>query len=249
MPIADGVITDEKRLVVSLPTIQYLLSHGAAVILCSHLGRPKNGYEEEYSLAPVAARLSELLDKPIVLASDVVGEDAQKNAAKLKPGEVMMLQNVRFEKLETKNDPALSKKFAALAELFVNDAFGSAHRAHCSTAGVADFLPAVSGFLIKRELEILGRILTDPARPFVAILGGGKVSDKIGTIESLLDKADTVLIGGGMSYTFYAALGRKIGTSMCEEDKLEVAGSLLEKASRGKVRLILPLDQIGRAHV
>jgi phosphoglycerate kinase len=178
------------------------------------------------------------------LAKDVVGEDARQKASALQPGQVMMLENVRFEKLETKNDPELSKKLADMADVFVNDAFGSAHRAHCSTAGVADFLPAVSGFLINRELEILGKILTNPARPFVAILGGGKVSDKIGTIESLLDKADTVLIGGGMSYTFYAALGRDIGTSMCEEDKLDIAGSLFEKASRNKVRLILPLDHV-----
>lgn len=244
VPIAEGVITDEKRLVVSLPTIRYLLSHKAAVILCSHLGRPKNGFEEKYSLSPVAARLSKLLGITVALAKDVVGEDARQKAAALQPGQVMMLENVRFEKLETKNDPELSKKLSDLADVFVNDAFGSAHRAHCSTAGVADFLPAVSGFLINRELEILGNILTNPARPFVAILGGGKVSDKIGTIESLLDKADTVLIGGGMSYTFYAALGRNIGTSMCEEDKLDIAGSLFEKASRNKVRLILPLDHV-----
>jgi phosphoglycerate kinase len=244
VPIHDGVITDEKRLTVSLATIKYLLKNDAAVILCSHLGRPKNGFEEKYSLAPVAKRLSQLLGKNVDLARDVVGHDAQKKAASLKPGEIMMLENVRFEIGETKNDPELSEKMASLAEIFVNDAFGSAHRAHCSTAGVASYLPAVSGFLIQRELEVLGKILINPARPFVAILGGGKVSDKIATIESLLDKADTVLIGGGMSYTFYAAMGRNIANSLCENDKLDMARGLLKKANDAKSWMMMPLDHV-----
>lgn len=231
VPLSDGVITDDKRIVAALPTVRYLLAHGAAVILCSHLGRPKNGPEEKFSMKPVAVRLSELLGMPVALAADVVGPDAAARAAALKPGEVLLLENVRFEKGETKNDPELSKKLAALADLFVNDAFGTAHRAHCSTAGVADYLKtAVSGFLIKKELEIMGGALDTPKRPFVAILGGAKVSDKIGVIESLLDKADSILIGGGMAYTFFKAQGREIGSSICEAEKLDVARSLLEKA-------------------
>lgn len=241
---SNGVITDEKRIAASLPTINYLLSHNAAVILCSHLGRPKNGPEEKFSMKPVADCLSKLLGKTVILAADVVGEDAQKKAAALKPGEILLLENVRFEKGETKNDPELSKKFAALADIFVNDAFGTAHRAHCSTAGVAEHLPAVSGYLIDKELKIMGKALTSPARPFVAILGGAKVSDKIGVIESLLDKADTVIIGGGMSYTFFAAMGRGVGTSICEREKIELAKGLLEKAAQKSVCLLLPVDTV-----
>ncbi|MEG1849134.1 MAG: phosphoglycerate kinase [Oscillospiraceae bacterium] len=244
VPLQDGAITDDKRITASLPTIRYLLEHGAAVILCSHLGRPKDGFEAKYSMAPIAKRLSELLGLPVALAADVVGEDACARARALRPGEVLLLENVRFHKEETKNDPAQSKKLAALAELFVNDAFGTAHRAHCSTAGVADYLPAVSGFLIKKELEIMGGALRHPRRPFVAILGGAKVSDKIGVIESLLDKADSVLIGGGMAYTFFKAQGFPIGSSICEEDKLDVARALLEKARQKGVALLLPVDNV-----
>lgn len=244
VPLADGEITDDKRIAASLPTIKYLLSKDAAVILCSHLGRPKNGPEEKFSMKPVARRLEQLLGQPVALAADVVGEDAQAKAKALKPGEVMLLENVRFEKGETKNDPELSAKFAALADIFVNDAFGTAHRAHCSTAGVAAHLPAVSGYLIGRELAVMGKALTNPERPFVAILGGAKVSDKIGVIESLLDKADSILIGGGMAYTFFAAQGRGIGTSICESEKIEIARRLLEKAEQKSVALLLPEDNV-----
>ncbi len=244
VPLADGEITDDKRISASLPTINYLLSKGAAVILCSHLGRPKNGPEEKYSMKPVAKRLEALLGRPVLLADDVVGADAQAKAKALKAGEVLLLENVRFEKGETKNDPELSAKFAALADIFVNDAFGTAHRAHCSTAGVAEHLPAVGGYLIGKELAVMGKALTDPARPFVSILGGAKVSDKIGVIESLLDKADSILIGGGMAYTFFAAQGREIGTSICEQEKIEIARQLLEKAEQKGVALLLPEDNV-----
>lgn len=244
VPLIDGKITDDKRIVASLPTIRYLLSKDAAVILCSHLGRPKNGPEEKFSMKPVAECLTKLLGQPVVLAADVVGADAQAKAKALGSGEVMMLENVRFEKGETKNDPELSVKFAALADIFVNDAFGTAHRAHCSTAGVAEHLPAVSGYLIGKELAVMGKALTDPARPFVAILGGAKVSDKIGVIESLLDKADSILIGGGMAYTFFAAQGHEIGSSICEKEKLDVAAQLIRKAKQKDVALLLPLDNV-----
>ncbi|PWM26254.1 MAG: phosphoglycerate kinase [Oscillospiraceae bacterium] len=245
VPLSDGVITDDKRIVAALPTIRYLLDHGAAVILCSHLGRPKNGPEEKYSLKPVAKRLSELLGVPVTLAADVVGPDASARAAALQPGQVLLLENVRFEKGETKNDPELSRKLASFADLFVNDAFGTAHRAHCSTTGVADYLKtAVSGFLIGKELEIMGGALEHPRRPFVAILGGAKVSDKIGVIESLLDKADSVLIGGGMAYTFFRAQGFGIGSSICEEEKLDVARSLFAQAKEKGVTLLLPVDNV-----
>ncbi|MFV0498360.1 MAG: phosphoglycerate kinase [Candidatus Fimivivens sp.] len=244
VPLAQGEITDDKRIVAALPTIKYLLSKGAAVILCSHLGRPKNGPEEKYTMKPVAKRLEELLGQPVQLAVDVVGEDAQAKAKALKSGEVLMLENVRFEKGETKNDPTLSAKFAALADIFVNDAFGTAHRAHCSTAGVAEHLPAVGGYLIGKELAVMGSALTNPERPFVAILGGAKVSDKIGVIESLLDKADSIIIGGGMAYTFFAALGREIGTSICEQEKIDIARQLLKKAQQKRVALLLPEDNV-----
>ena len=243
VPLSDGKITDDKRIVSSLPTIKYLLDKGAAVILCSHLGRPKNGPEAKFSMKPVADHLVEL-GINAKLAADVVGEDAQAKAAALKSGEVLLLENVRFEKGETKNDPELSAKFAALADIFVNDAFGTAHRAHCSTAGVAEYLPAVSGYLIKKELDVMGKALSNPERPFAAILGGAKVSDKIGVIESLLDKADTIIIGGGMAYTFFAAMGRGVGTSICEQEKIEVAKGLIEKAEAKGVKMLLPVDNV-----
>ena len=241
-PLKDGVITSDKRIVAALPTIKYLLDHNAAVILCSHLGRPKGEVKPEFSLAPVAARLSELLGKPVAMAKDVVGDDAKAKAAALKPGELLLLENVRFEAGETKNNPDLAKAFASLAEIYVNDAFGSAHRAHSSTAGVADYLPAVCGFLIQKEITIMGKALSDPKRPFVAILGGAKVSDKIGVINNLLEKVDTLIVGGGMSYTFMKAQGHSIGNSLCEEDKLDLAREMLRKAKDKGVSLLLPVD-------
>ncbi len=249
VPLKDGVITSDKRIVSSLPTIKYLLDHNAKVILCSHLGRPKGEVNPEFSLAPVAKRLSELLGKEVKMASDVVGESAQALAASLQNGEAMLLENVRFEKGETKNDPELSKKFAALADLFVNDAFGSAHRAHCSTTGVADYLPAVCGYLIQKEISVMGTALADPKRPFVAILGGAKVSDKIGVITNLIDKVDTLIIGGGMAYTFFKALGHPIGTSICEEDKVELAGEMMQKAKEKGIKFLIPIDnKVGKEY-
>ena len=223
VPLKDGEITNDKRIVAALPTIQYLVNHGARVILCSHLGRPKEGWEPEFSLAPVAKRLSELLGKEVKMAKDVIGEDAKKLASELKDGDVMLLENVRYHKEEKKNDPAFAKELASLAEVYVNDAFGAAHRAHASTAGVADYLPAACGYLMQKEIEVMGGALANPKRPFVAILGGAKVSDKIGVIENLLDKVDTLIVGGGMAYTFFKAKGYNIGTSICEDDKVELA--------------------------
>lgn len=243
-----GRITDDKRIVASLQTIKYLLEKKAAVILCSHLGRPKGQVNPKYSLKPVAERLSELLGQDVKLADDVVGESAKALAAALKPGEVMLLENVRFHKEEEKNDPAFAKELASMAEVYVNDAFGTAHRAHATTAGIADYLPAACGFLINKEISIMGKALADPARPFVAILGGAKVSDKIGVITNLLDKCDTIIIGGGMSYTFMKAMGKKIGTSLCEDDKLELAKGLLEKAEQKGVQLMLPIDTVCADH-
>lgn len=240
----NGNITDDKRIRASLETINYLLDHNAAVILCSHLGRPKGEVNMKYSLAPVAKRLSELLGKEVKLAKDVVGEDAKKLAAEVKPGEVVLLENVRFEKGETKNDAALAKAMADMADIYVNDAFGTAHRAHASTAGIADYLPAVCGFLIKKEISIMGKALSDPARPFVAILGGAKVSDKIGVIENLIDKCDTIIIGGGMAYTFAKAQGGSIGKSLCEDDKLDYARQMIAKAQEKGVKLLLPTDTV-----
>lgn len=237
-------IRDDKRIVASLPTIKYLLDNDAAVILSSHLGRPKNGFEEKFSLKPVAKRLSQLLNKDVILASDVIGEDAKKKAAELKCGEVLLLENVRFEKGETKNDEEMSKVLASFAEIFVNDAFGSAHRAHCSTTGIASYIPAVGGFLMKKELDALGKAFENPEKPMVAVLGGSKVSDKIGVIESLLKKADSILIGGGMAYTFIKAKGCDVGKSLCEEDKLELAKSLMEKAEKLGKKLLLPVDTV-----
>jgi len=244
VPLKDGVITDDNRIVGALPTIKYLKEHGAKVILCSHMGRPKGEFNMKYSLAPVAARLSEKLGCEVKLAADVIGEDAKAKAAALKDGDVMLIENVRFHKEEEKNDPAFSKELASMAEIYVNDAFGTAHRAHASTAGVADYLPAVCGYLIQKEIAIMGKALADPARPFVAILGGAKVSDKIGVINNLIEKVDTLIIGGGMAYTFFRALGHTIGTSICEEDKLDLAKELLAKAEAKGVNFMLPVDNV-----
>ena len=268
-----GAITSDKRIVAALPTIRYLLDQGAAVIACSHLGKPQPDFDKwvkkqtekgkdpatltedawskeqkKLTLAPVAARLAELLGQEVIFASDVVGEDAQAKAAALQPGQVLLLENTRFEKGETKNDAALAKAMADMADIYVNDAFGTAHRAHASTAGIADYLPAVCGFLIKKEISIMGKALSDPARPFVAILGGAKVSDKIGVIENLIDKCDTIIIGGGMAYTFSKAQGGEIGTSLCEEDKIELALGLLKKAADKGVKLLLPVDTVCADH-
>ena len=240
----DGVITSDKRIVASLPTINYLIEHGAKLILCSHLGRPKGQVDPQFSMAPVAKRLSELLGKDVKMAKDVVGDDAKALAASLKDGEVMLLENVRFEPGETKNDPELSRKFADLAEIFVNDAFGSAHRAHSSTAGVADYLPAVCGYLIQKEINFIGGALENPKRPLVAILGGAKVSDKIGVINNLIDKCDMIIVGGGMAYTFFRAFGNNIGTSICEEDRLDDARAMVAKAHEKGVSFLLPVDNI-----
>ncbi len=245
----NGVITSDKRIVASLPTIKYLIENGAKVILCSHLGRPKGEVVPEFSLAPVAARLSELLGQEVKMAKDVVGESAQALAADLKDGEVLLLENVRYEKGETKNDPELSKKFADLAELYVNDAFGSAHRAHSSTTGVADHLPAACGYLIQKEIEFIGGALENPQRPLVAILGGAKVSDKIGVITNLIDKCDTLIIGGGMAYTFMKALGYEIGTSLLEADKVELAAEMMKKAEEKGVKFLIPVDnKVGKEY-
>ena len=240
-------ITDNTRIVAAMPTIKYLLENDCAIILCSHLGRPKGEFKPEFSLAPVAKELSKLLGKEVIMAKDVIGEDAVSKAAALKQGEVMLLENVRFHREETDNDPEFSKKLAGLAEVYVNDAFGAAHRAHSSTAGVAEFLPAVSGFLIEKELKFLGNAVSNPERPFVAILGGAKVSDKIGVIDSLLEKVDTLLIGGGMAYTFFKAQGYGVGDSICELDKLDLALDLMKKAKEKGVNLVLPVDtKIGK---
>ncbi len=237
-----GKITDNRRIRAAIPTIEYLIDHNAKVILCSHLGRPKGEFNLKYSLKPVAEELSKLLGKEVKLAKDVIGEDAEKLTSEIREGEVVLLENVRFHKEEEENDPEFAKKLASFAEIYVNDAFGTAHRAHASTAGVADYLPAVSGFLIEKELEFLGNALDNPERPFVAILGGAKVSDKIGVIENLLDKVDTLIIGGGMAYTFYKAQGHSIGTSICEEDKIDLANDILNKAKEKNVEILLPID-------
>ena len=285
VPMKDGVITDDKRIVGALPTIKYLLENGAALILCSHFGRPHNIFnaklkldkkekkkiealpEEEreaataaalekakdddkrFSLAPVAARLSELLGIEVKMAKDVIGPDAKAKAAALKSGEILLLENVRFHEEETKNDPDFAKELASMAEIYVNDAFGTAHRAHATTAGLADYLPAVCGYLIQKEISIMGGALSDPKRPFVAILGGAKVSDKIGVINNLIDKVDTLIIGGGMAYTFFRAKGLEIGTSICENDKIDLARELMEKAAARGVNFMLPVDnRVGKEY-
>ena len=237
-------ITDETRINAALPTIKYLLEHGAAVILCSHLGRPKGEFNMKYSLAPVAKRLSEKLGFEVKLAKDVIGPDAKKLAAEVKPGQAVLLENVRFHAEEEKNDPAFAKELASMAEIYVSDAFGTVHRAHASTAGVAEYLPAVAGFLIGKELNFLGKAVTNPERPFVAILGGAKVKDKIGVITNLLEKVDTLLIGGGMAYTFMKATGGEIGNSLCDDERLSLALELLDKAKAKGVKLLLPVDNV-----
>ena len=264
-----GAITDDKRIRAALPTIRYLLDQGAAVIACSHLGKPAATFEsyvkkqvekgkdadsvkkedwekslKKLSLAPVAQRLSELLGQEVIMAADVVGPDATAKAAALKPGQIMLLENTRFEKGETKNDPELAKKMAAMADVYVSDAFGAVHRAHASTAGVAAYLPAVSGFLIQKELEIIGGALADPKRPLVAILGGSKVSSKIGVINNLLEIADTIIIGGGMAYTFSAAQGGKVGDSLLEADWMDYSNEMVKKAEEKGVKLLLPVDTV-----
>ena len=283
VPMKDGVITDDKRIVGAMPTIKYLVDNGAAVILCSHMGRPHNIFNEKLkldkkekkkiealpeeeqaaataaalekakgdikklSLAPVAKRISELLGKEVIMASDVIGEDAMAKAAALKSGEVMLLENVRFHEEEEKNDEAFAKKLASMADIYVNDAVGTAHRAHATTAGIAQYcpeMPAVCGYLIQKEISVMGGALSDPKRPFVAILGGAKVSDKIGVIKNLIDKVDTLIIGGGMAYTFFKAQGKNIGTSICEADKLDLANELLAKAQAKGVNFLLPVDNV-----
>ena len=251
VPLKDGEITNDKRIVAALPTIKYLMEHGAKVILCSHLGRPKGEYKPEFSLAPVAKRLSEYLGVEVKLAEDaeVVGPNAKAMAAELKDGEVMLLENVRYRAEETKNEENFSKELASLADIFVNDAFGTAHRAHCSTTGVAAYLPAVCGYLIQKEIKFMGGALANPKRPLVAILGGAKVSDKIGVIENIIDKCDTIIIGGGMAYTFMKYLGHNIGTSLLEADWVEKAGEMMKKAEDKGVKFLIPVDnKVGKEY-
>ena len=251
VPLKDGEITNDKRIVAALPTIKYLMEHGAKVILCSHLGRPKGEYKPEFSLAPVAKRLSEYLGVEVKLAEDaeVVGPNAKAMAAELKDGEVMLLENVRYRAEETENEENFSKELASLADIFVNDAFGTAHRAHCSTTGVAAYLPAVCGYLIQKEIKFMGGALANPKRPLVAILGGAKVSDKIGVIENLIDKCDTIIIGGGMAYTFMKYLGHNIGTSLLEADWVEKAGEMMKKAEDKGVKFLIPVDnKVGKEY-
>ncbi len=251
VPLNGKSITNDKRIVAALPTIKYLMENGARVILCSHLGRPKGQYKPEFSLAPVAQRLSEYLKTDVKLAEDkeVVGENARKMASELKDGEVMLLENVRFRQEETNNIESFSRELASLADIFVNDAFGTAHRAHCSTTGVASFLPAVCGFLIQKEIDFMGRALADPKRPLVAILGGAKVSDKIGVITNLIDKCDTIIIGGGMAYTFMKYLGHSIGTSLLEADWVDKAGEMMKEAEKKGVNFLIPVDnKVGKEY-
>ena len=240
-------ITDNTRIKAALPTIKYLLEQNCKIILASHLGRPKGEVKPEFSLKPVAKELSKLLGKDVIMANDVIGEDATSKAENLKEGEIMLLENVRFHREETDNDPEFAKKLASMAEIFVNDAFGTAHRAHASTTGIADYIPGVAGFLIEKELKFLGNAINNPERPFVAILGGAKVSDKIGVIDSLLDKVDTLMIGGGMAYTFFKAQGYNVGNSLCEVEKTDLALEAMEKAKAKGVKLLLPIDtKIGK---
>lgn len=245
VPLKDGKITNDNRITAALPTIQKLIENGGKVILCSHLGKPKNGPEEKFSLAPVAVRLSELLGKEVKFAADpeVVGPNAKAAVAAMKDGDVVLLENTRFRKEETKNDPAFSKELASLADVYVNDAFGSAHRAHCSTAGVTDYIKTSAvGYLMNKEIEYLGNAVNDPVRPFVAILGGAKVADKLNVIDNLLNKVDTLIIGGGMAYTFLAAEGYEIGKSLVDDEKKEYCANMLKKAKEKGVKLLLPVD-------
>ena len=244
VPTKEGRITSDKRIVAALPTIEYLVKNNARVILCSHMGKPKGEWKPELSLKIVADRLSQLLGQEVIMAADVAGEDAKAKAAALQDGQVMLLENTRYEKGETKNDAELSKKFADLADIFVNDAFGTAHRAHSSTAGVADYLPAVSGYLVQKEVSIMGKALANPERPFVAILGGAKVSDKLNVINNLIEKVDTLIIGGGMAFTFLAAQGYAVGKSLVDNEKLEYCKEMLAKAEAKGVKLLLPVDTV-----
>ncbi len=239
-----GNITDNRRIVAALDTIKYLIDNNAKIILCSHLGRPKGEFKKQFSLSPVAKELEKLLGREVKLSDDVVGECSKKLVQNMKDGDIVLLENVRFEKGEEKNDPEFAKQLASLADIYVNDAFGTTHRAHASTAGVADFLPSVAGFLVEKEINFMSNALKNPERPFVAILGGAKVSDKIGVIDALLEKVDTLIIGGGMAYTFFKAQGYNIGNSMCEADKLDLAIKLMEKAKEKNVKLILPVDTV-----
>ena len=239
-----GEITSDKRIVAALPTIKYLLENGAAVIACSHLGKPKGEWKESLSLAPVAKRLSELLGMDVIFAKDIIGEDAKAKAAALQPGQLLLLENLRFDKREEKNDPEFAKELASMADVYVSDAFGTVHRAHASTAGVAAFLPAYAGFLVEKEISVMGKALSDPARPFVAILGGAKVSDKIGVINNLLEKVDTLIIGGGMAYTFLAAKGYSVGKSLLDNEKIDYCRDMMAKAEAKGVKLLLPVDTV-----
>ena len=244
VPTKDGKITSDKRIVAAMPTIEYLVNKGAKVILCSHMGKPKGEWKPELSLKIVADRLAQLLGKEVIMASDVAGEDSKAKAAALKDGDVMLLENTRYIKGETKNDPELSKALADLADIFVNDAFGTAHRAHSSTAGVADHLPAVCGYLVQKEVGVMGKALADPERPFVAILGGAKVSDKLNVINNLLEKVDTLIIGGGMAFTFLAAQGYSVGASLVDNEKIDYCKEMLQKAQAKGVKLLLPVDTV-----
>ena len=244
VPTKEGKITSDKRIVAAMPTIKYLVDNGAKVILCSHMGKPKGEWKPELSLKIVAERISQLLGKEVIMASDVAGEDSKAKAAALQNGDVMLLENTRYIKGETKNDPELSKALADLADIFVNDAFGTAHRAHSSTAGVADYLPAVCGFLVEKEVSIMGKALANPERPFVAILGGAKVSDKLNVINNLLEKVDTLIIGGGMAYTFLAAKGYSVGNSLLDESKIDYCKEMMAKAEAKGVKLLLPIDTV-----
>lgn len=247
VPLKDGVITNDNRIVAALPTIKKLIENGGRVILCSHLGKPKNGPEEKFSLAPCAVRLAELLGRPVVFANDdnVVGENAKAAVAAMKDGDVVLLQNTRFRKEETKNEPAFSKDLASLADVYVNDAFGSAHRAHCSTAGVTEFIKDTAvGYLMGKEIEYLGNAVNAPVRPFVAILGGAKVADKLTVIDNLLNKVDTLIIGGGMAYTFLVAQGYEVGTSLVDAEKVDYCRDMLKKAEEKGVKLLLPVDAV-----
>ena len=244
VPMKDGKITSDKRIVEALPTIKYLLAHNCKVVLCSHMGKPKGEVVPKYSLAPVAARLSELLGIQVQMAADTIGPDAKAKVSALKGGDAVLLENTRFDAREEKNDPAYAKELASFGELFVNDAFGTAHRAHGSTAGVADYLPAVCGYLIQKEVGVMGKALADPDRPFVAILGGAKVSDKLNVINNLLGKVDTLIIGGGMAYTFLAAQGKNVGTSLLDTEKLDYCRDMLTKAEKNGVKILLPVDTV-----